>query len=42
MLIAIALTAAGAAIVIAGALLASGSSRGATDDWMLHGPHSLH
>lgn len=42
MLIAIAITLAGAVVVVAGALLASGSSRSATDDWMLHGPHSLH
>ena len=42
MLIAIAVTIAGAAVVIVGALVASGSSRTSADEWMLHGPHSLH
>jgi hypothetical protein len=42
MLLAIAVILAGAAVVIAAALVASGSPRTSTDEWMLHGPHSLH
>jgi hypothetical protein len=42
MLLAIAVILAGAAVVIVGALVASGGSRTSTDEWMLHGPHSLH
>jgi hypothetical protein len=43
MLIAIIITAAATAVVLAGALVASDTSRtNGTDTWMLNGPHSLH
>lgn len=43
MLIAIALITITAGVAFLGANLAADSARGtAADDWMLHGPHSLH
>jgi hypothetical protein len=43
MLMALAVIAAAAGVVIAGALVASDSSRGSSSDrWLISGPHSSH